>query len=173
MVEIEHTMDIITGLGILLFGNFYAAEFALSVHLAQFIYLLIIIIFNYYYYYFLYKWLQDDILPKLMTSVGSYEDLFRKEISKYDHICEEIAQNIKAQEQLLMQIQVCFSLLSCLFKISLPLLLHIFVSFVLLMFLCLSVPSSLKEMAARKCLLRIEDIMSVVTIMSHSFELKD
>lgn len=55
-------------------------------------------------------WLQDDILPKLMTSTGSYEDLFRKEISKYDHICEEIAQNIDAQEQLLLQIQVFFPL---------------------------------------------------------------
>lgn len=51
---------------------------------------------------------QDDILPKLMTSTGSYEDLFRKEISKYDHICEDIAQNIEAQEQLLLQIQVYF-----------------------------------------------------------------
>ncbi|KAJ4962002.1 hypothetical protein NE237_021912 [Protea cynaroides] len=49
---------------------------------------------------------KDDILPKLMTSMGSYEDLFRKELAKYDHICEEIAQNIEAQEQLLMQIQV-------------------------------------------------------------------
>ncbi|KAE8668228.1 sarcoplasmic reticulum histidine-rich calcium-binding protein-like isoform 2 [Hibiscus syriacus] len=48
---------------------------------------------------------KDDILPKLMTSTGSYEDLFRKEIAKYDHVCEEIAQNIEAQEQLLMQIQ--------------------------------------------------------------------
>ncbi|KAF2304622.1 hypothetical protein GH714_035901 [Hevea brasiliensis] len=27
---------------------------------------------------------KDDILPKLMTSTGSYEDLFRKEIAKYD-----------------------------------------------------------------------------------------
>ena len=53
-----------------------------------------------------YIWLQDDILPKLMTSTGSYEDLFRKEISKYDHISEEIAQNMEAQEQLLLQIQV-------------------------------------------------------------------
>lgn len=50
---------------------------------------------------------QDDILPKLMTCNGSHEDLFRKEIAKYDHICEEIAQNIKAQEQLLIQIEVC------------------------------------------------------------------
>ncbi|MCD9639715.1 bck1-like resistance to osmotic shock [Datura stramonium] len=48
---------------------------------------------------------KDDILPKLMTSTGSYEDLFRKEIAKYDHICEEISQNIEAQEQLLLQIQ--------------------------------------------------------------------
>ncbi|RDY01659.1 Vacuolar-sorting protein BRO1, partial [Mucuna pruriens] len=48
---------------------------------------------------------KDDILPKLMTSTGSYEDLFKKEIAKYDHICEEIAQNIEAQEQLLLQIQ--------------------------------------------------------------------
>ncbi|XP_031263625.1 vacuolar-sorting protein BRO1-like [Pistacia vera] len=52
----------------------------------------------------------DDILPKLMTITGSYEDLFRKEISKYDRICEDIAHNIEAQEQLLYQIQVtsCF-----------------------------------------------------------------
>ncbi|KAA0046303.1 ALG-2 interacting protein X [Cucumis melo var. makuwa] len=48
---------------------------------------------------------KDDILPKLMTSTGSYEDLFRKEVSKYDNICEEISRNIEAQEQLLLQIQ--------------------------------------------------------------------
>ncbi|KAK9063707.1 hypothetical protein SSX86_017579 [Deinandra increscens subsp. villosa] len=48
---------------------------------------------------------KDEILPKLMTSTGSYEDLFRKEIAKYDHICEEISQNLQAQEQLLLQIQ--------------------------------------------------------------------
>lgn len=51
--------------------------------------------------------LQDDILPKLMTSTGSYDDLFRKEISKYDQICQEISKNIEAQENLLVQIQVC------------------------------------------------------------------
>lgn len=50
---------------------------------------------------------QDNILPKLMTSTGSHEDLFRKELSKYDNICEEIAKNLEAQEQLLMNIQVC------------------------------------------------------------------
>ncbi|KAK4376377.1 hypothetical protein RND71_002673 [Anisodus tanguticus] len=49
---------------------------------------------------------QDDILHKLMTSTGSHEDLFRREIAKYDHICEEIAKNLEAQEQLLLQIQV-------------------------------------------------------------------
>ncbi|XAR52479.1 hypothetical protein NMG60_11020591 [Bertholletia excelsa] len=48
---------------------------------------------------------KDDILPKLMASTGSYEDLFKKEIIKYDKICEEIAQNIEAQEQMLLQIQ--------------------------------------------------------------------
>ncbi|RWV82590.1 hypothetical protein GW17_00055898, partial [Ensete ventricosum] len=48
----------------------------------------------------------DDILPKLMASTGSQEDLFKKEIAKYDQICEEIAQNIEAQEQVLLQLQV-------------------------------------------------------------------
>ncbi|KAH6827801.1 Endosomal targeting BRO1-like domain-containing protein [Perilla frutescens var. hirtella] len=48
---------------------------------------------------------KDDILPKVMATTGSHEDLFRKEISKYDHICEEIAKNLEAQEQLLMHIQ--------------------------------------------------------------------
>ncbi|CAJ1977446.1 unnamed protein product [Sphenostylis stenocarpa] len=47
---------------------------------------------------------KDDILPKLMKSSCSY-DLLKKEIAKYDHICEEIAQNIKAEGQLLLQIQ--------------------------------------------------------------------
>ncbi|GFP84712.1 alg-2 interacting protein x [Phtheirospermum japonicum] len=48
---------------------------------------------------------KDDILPKLMTFTGSHEDLFRKEISKYDGICQEISQNLDAQDQLLMHIQ--------------------------------------------------------------------
>ncbi|KAL3644688.1 bck1-like resistance to osmotic shock [Castilleja foliolosa] len=48
---------------------------------------------------------KDDILPKLMTFTGSHEDLFRKEISKYDGICQDIAQNLEAQDQLLMHIQ--------------------------------------------------------------------
>ncbi|CAH9136609.1 unnamed protein product [Cuscuta epithymum] len=48
---------------------------------------------------------KDDILPKLMTSPGSLEDLFRKEIGKYANICEEISKNLEAQEQLLIQIQ--------------------------------------------------------------------
>nr|CAD1836255.1 unnamed protein product [Ananas comosus var. bracteatus] len=48
---------------------------------------------------------KDDILPKLMAGTGSHEDLFKKEIAKYDPICQEIAKNIEAQEQLLLQIQ--------------------------------------------------------------------
>ncbi|VFQ78155.1 unnamed protein product [Cuscuta campestris] len=48
---------------------------------------------------------KDDILPKLMTSTCSHEELFRKEIGKYDRICQEIGRNIEAQEQLLIQIQ--------------------------------------------------------------------
>lgn len=54
---------------------------------------------------------QDDILPKLMSVSGSYEDLFKKEIAKYDRICEEIDKNVEAQEQLLLQIQVTRSVL--------------------------------------------------------------
>ncbi|XP_008776264.2 vacuolar-sorting protein BRO1-like [Phoenix dactylifera] len=48
---------------------------------------------------------KDDILPKLMASTGSHEDLFKKELAKYDQICEEIAQNIESQDQLLLQIE--------------------------------------------------------------------
>lgn len=55
---------------------------------------------------FIFVYWQDDILPKLLATSGSHEDLFKKEIAKYDSICEEIAQNIEAQEQLLLQIQV-------------------------------------------------------------------
>ncbi|KAK3189498.1 hypothetical protein Dsin_029059 [Dipteronia sinensis] len=61
---------------------------------------------------------KDDILPKLMTSTGSHEDLFRKEISKYDHICEEIARNIEAQEQLLFQIQAQNDEFSAIFNLE-------------------------------------------------------
>ncbi|KAI5401299.1 vacuolar-sorting protein BRO1 [Lathyrus oleraceus] len=61
---------------------------------------------------------KDDILPKLMTSTGSYEDLFKKELAKYDHICEEIGQNIEAQEQLLLQIQAQNDEFSALFNLE-------------------------------------------------------
>ncbi|KAG2321340.1 hypothetical protein Bca52824_014553 [Brassica carinata] len=61
---------------------------------------------------------KDDILPKLMTSTGSYEDMFRKEISKYDHICQDISQNIEVQEQLLMQIQAQNEEFSSLFNLE-------------------------------------------------------
>ncbi|XP_030514893.1 vacuolar-sorting protein BRO1 [Rhodamnia argentea] len=61
---------------------------------------------------------KDDILPKLMASTGSQEDLFRKEISKYDPICEDIAQNIEAQEQLLLQIQAQNDQFSSIFNLE-------------------------------------------------------
>ncbi|CAN4124977.1 unnamed protein product [Withania somnifera] len=61
---------------------------------------------------------KDDILPKLMTSTGYHEDLFRKEIAKYDHICEEVSQNIEAQEQLLLQIQVQNDELASIFNLE-------------------------------------------------------
>ncbi|GLJ21673.1 hypothetical protein SUGI_0403730 [Cryptomeria japonica] len=48
---------------------------------------------------------KDDILPKLMATSGSYEDLFKKELGKYDPVCQEVARNVEAQEQLLHQIQ--------------------------------------------------------------------
>ncbi|CAA2933830.1 ALG-2 interacting X [Olea europaea subsp. europaea] len=53
-----------------------------------------------------------------MTSTGSYEDLFRKEISKYDYICQEISQNLEAQEQLLMQIQAQNDQFSAIFNLE-------------------------------------------------------
>lgn len=61
---------------------------------------------------------KDDILPKLMASTGSQEDLFKKEVSKYDPICEDIALNIEAQEQLLFQIQAQNDQFSSLFNLE-------------------------------------------------------
>ncbi|WOL16889.1 hypothetical protein Cni_G25677 [Canna indica] len=60
----------------------------------------------------------DDILPKLMASTISQEDLFKKDISKYDQICQEIAQNIEAQEELLLQIQAQNDKFSSLFNLD-------------------------------------------------------
>ena len=41
-----------------------------------------------------------------MTTSGSYEDLFKKELGKYDQICQEIQKNVDAQGRLLQQIKV-------------------------------------------------------------------
>lgn len=41
-----------------------------------------------------------------MENAGSYEDIFSIELTKYDHICENVLQNVKTQEDLLLQIQV-------------------------------------------------------------------
>lgn len=49
---------------------------------------------------------KDNVLPKLMSSSGSYEDLFKKELAKYDPICLEVSRNVEAQEKLLKQIMV-------------------------------------------------------------------
>ena len=49
---------------------------------------------------------QDNILPKLMTTSGSYEDLFKKELEKYDQICQEVQKNVDAQDRILQQIKV-------------------------------------------------------------------
>ncbi|KAI5055520.1 hypothetical protein GOP47_0029041 [Adiantum capillus-veneris] len=49
---------------------------------------------------------KDNILPKLMTTSGSYEDLFKKELGKYDQVCQEVSKNVEAQEKLLLQIKM-------------------------------------------------------------------
>ncbi|KAJ3706525.1 hypothetical protein LUZ61_010230 [Rhynchospora tenuis] len=48
---------------------------------------------------------KDDILPKLLGGASSEDDLFKKEIEKYNPICEEISKHIEIIEQLLSQIQ--------------------------------------------------------------------
>jgi hypothetical protein len=44
-----------------------------------------------------------------MTTSGSYEELFKRELSKFDPICVEVAKNVDAQERLLHQIKVIHS----------------------------------------------------------------
>eukprot|EP01018_Ginkgo_biloba_P023116 Gb_12639 [translate_table: standard] len=61
---------------------------------------------------------KDDILPKLMATSGSYEDLFKKELAKYDRICQEVAQNVEAQEQFLQQIQAQNDAFSAVFNLE-------------------------------------------------------
>ncbi|KAJ1702105.1 hypothetical protein LUZ63_001884 [Rhynchospora breviuscula] len=48
---------------------------------------------------------KDDILPKLLGGASSEDDLFKKEVEKYNPICEEISKHIQIIEQLLSQIQ--------------------------------------------------------------------
>ncbi|CAK9203308.1 unnamed protein product [Sphagnum jensenii] len=48
---------------------------------------------------------KDNILPKLMTTSGSYEDLFKKELAKYDQVSVEVSRNVEAQERVLQQIK--------------------------------------------------------------------
>eukprot|EP00250_Pteridium_aquilinum_P010073 c19135_g1_i1 orf=271-2889(+) len=49
---------------------------------------------------------KDNILPKLLSSPGSCDDLFKKELAKYDPICLEVSKNVEAQERLLQQIMM-------------------------------------------------------------------
>ncbi|GBG75643.1 hypothetical protein CBR_g20272 [Chara braunii] len=48
---------------------------------------------------------KDNILPRLMATTSSYEELFKKELTKYDAPCEKIALNIANQERCLKHIQ--------------------------------------------------------------------
>ena len=89
-----------------------------------------------------------------MAGVGAHDDLFRKEIAKYDPICAEIADNIVAQEQLLLQIQVKPQFL---IKTSLSVLWDKFCSgslvqtFFLLMFLLRYIPLMVCVYIKRRC----------------------
>ncbi|KAI5065951.1 hypothetical protein GOP47_0018575 [Adiantum capillus-veneris] len=49
---------------------------------------------------------KDNILPKLLSTSGSCEDLFKKELAKYEPVCLEVSKNVQAQERLLQQIMV-------------------------------------------------------------------
>eukprot|EP00850_Spirogloea_muscicola_P022347 SM000289S10413 [mRNA] locus=s289:127673:133488:- [translate_table: standard] len=49
---------------------------------------------------------KDNILNHLLTTSGSYEDLFKRELAKYDPVCAEVSQNVQAQQNLLQEIKV-------------------------------------------------------------------
>ncbi|GAQ78280.1 Endosomal targeting BRO1-like domain-containing protein [Klebsormidium nitens] len=48
---------------------------------------------------------KDNILPRLMTYSGSYEELFKKELAKYDAITADVQSNVARQEELLKLIK--------------------------------------------------------------------
>eukprot|EP00850_Spirogloea_muscicola_P014537 SM000105S13882 [mRNA] locus=s105:279655:285368:- [translate_table: standard] len=48
---------------------------------------------------------KDNILNHLLTTSGSYEDLFKRELAKYDPVCAEVSQNVQAQQNLLQEIK--------------------------------------------------------------------
>ena len=45
-------------------------------------------------------------MPKLLSTSGSQEDLFKRELAKYDPVCLEVSKNIEMQQKLLEQIMV-------------------------------------------------------------------
>ncbi|KAH7295126.1 hypothetical protein KP509_27G033300 [Ceratopteris richardii] len=49
---------------------------------------------------------KDNILPKILSTSGSCEDLFKRELAKYDPICAEVSKNVEAQGRLLLQIMM-------------------------------------------------------------------
>eukprot|EP00249_Psilotum_nudum_P017974 c26581_g1_i1 orf=67-2718(+) len=61
---------------------------------------------------------KDNILPKLMSTSGSYEELFKRELAKYDPICQEVSKNLEAQEKLIQQIKVQNDAFSAVFNLE-------------------------------------------------------
>lgn len=61
---------------------------------------------------------KDNILPKLMTTSGSYEDLFKKELGKYDMVSQEVSRNIEIQERLIHQIKSQNDVFSATFNVE-------------------------------------------------------
>ncbi|CAK9200542.1 unnamed protein product [Sphagnum troendelagicum] len=61
---------------------------------------------------------KDNILPKLMTTSSSYEDLFKKELAKYDQVSLEVGRNVEAQERVLQQIKSQNDLFSATFNLE-------------------------------------------------------
>eukprot|EP00898_Chlorokybus_atmophyticus_P004865 jgi/Chlat1/537/Chrsp103S01115 len=47
---------------------------------------------------------KDNILPQLMSTTESYDNLFRRELGKYEQARANVAQNIRTQQDLLRQI---------------------------------------------------------------------
>ncbi|CAI5958608.1 unnamed protein product [Closterium sp. NIES-65] len=60
---------------------------------------------------------RDNILPKLMNAPGSQEELFKKEASKYDALCQQVDANIAQQRSSMQQLEAQYQLFSQAFNI--------------------------------------------------------